>query len=39
MISNLKGFKISGFFTKPVNIEALKAKIHYILASKLATVA
>ena len=36
---NLKGFKISGFFAKPVNIEALKAKIQQILTSNLASVA
>ena len=36
---NLKGFNISGFFPKPVNIEALKAKIQQILTSNLASVA
>ncbi len=35
---NLKGFNISGFFPKPVNIEALKAKIQQILTSNLASV-
>lgn len=36
---NLKGFKISGFFSKPVNMDALKAKIAQILSAQLATVA
>jgi len=36
---NLKSFNISGFFPKPVNIEALKAKIQQILTSNLASVA
>jgi CheY-like chemotaxis protein len=30
----LKGFKISGFFSKPVNLESLKKKIREILEPK-----
>src|ERR1039457_6940207 len=35
----LKGFNISGFFAKPVDMEGLKRKIHEILAEKLTPVA
>ena len=35
----LKGFNISGFFPKPVNMDALKAQIRQILADKITSVA
>ncbi len=35
----LKGFNISGFFDKPVNMDALKNKIKEILAEKATAVA
>ena len=36
---NLKGFQISGFFAKPVNMDALKLKIQQLLAAPLSSVA
>ncbi len=36
---NLKGFNISGFFSKPVNMEALKRKIQEVMESKAVQVA
>ncbi len=35
---NLKGFNISGFFAKPVNMELLKNRIKIILAGKIPSV-
>ncbi|HUO56946.1 MAG TPA: response regulator [bacterium] len=35
----LKGFNISGFFAKPVNMDSLKATIKQVLSKKMATVA
>jgi DNA-binding NtrC family response regulator len=36
---NLKGFNISGFFSKPVNMEALKRKIEEVMEVKAVQVA